>query len=110
MICNYASQVLEVISSNKRCINLSTIADINYDATQLTQLTTNELLYQLICRKDLEHPKRPHQLDAIQLYRNVVNKVKAAADEFRNQKLDFLADGLDQMLVEFETDGEPHDI
>lgn len=65
----------------------STSEDIEYDPTVLKEMSTSELIYQMLCRKDLERPNRPHQLQAGKLYDEVIAKVQAIAEALRKEPL-----------------------
>ncbi len=85
-----------------RGMNLSTADDIEYDAAVLKQMSTEELLYQLLCQKLLERPLRPKRMDAEKLQEQVVEQVAAFVEDLRNQNLDFFANEMNKLLERYQ--------
>ncbi len=75
-------------------MNLSTTDIIEYDLEVLQKMTGNQLLIQLIARKDLERPRREHQLQSDAIQAAAIATLKEAEQKLREQNLDFFADEL----------------
>ncbi len=104
-ICNCRSTML--VADLHRGGNLPTIDDIEYDANKLRTMTEQQLIYQMLCRKDLERPKRPQQLEAVALQTRVITAVEAMITQMKDQQFDFFANKLTELLSEYTTGVAP---
>jgi len=88
-----------------RGINLPTADVIEYDVAKLEAMTGEQLLLQLIARKDLERPKREHRLNARKIQEAALATLQEAADGLREKNLDHFAAQLDEIAAEYMAAG-----
>ncbi len=81
---------------------MSTSEDIEYDPDVLKAMSQKDMIYQLICRKDLDRPKRPKRLQAQQFFNEVCANLQSVIDNLNADPLTVpFAEVLEVQLAEF---------
>jgi len=80
---------------------MSIIDAIEYDLDALNQMSTNELLVQLICHRHLDRPKRSGQIRAKKAYEAIVTATEGYIADVAKLGVTPLSDALESALAEY---------